>query len=385
MPEKAERMLMKGNEAMAEGALRAGCAAYFCYPITPQSEIPAYMAKHMLERHLVFLQAESETAAISMVYGAAATGARVMTSSSSPGMSLKQEGISYLCGADLPCVLVNVARSGPGLGGISPAQGDYFQSTRGGGHGDYYHIVLAPKDIQECADFTFEAFDLADKWRMPVMVLADGLIGQMMEGVVLPEPKDLSTLLAKPWAVGQQGRTGRAFNHVSSMSLVPAELEAAIHARFERYDLVRKAETRVTLSNCDKAELVMIGYGSSSRVAWGAIQLAKAQGMEIGLLRPRSLWPFPYDEITELAEQGKKFLCVEMSMGQMVEDVLLAVGASSARSKESSVHFVGRCGGNIPSEEEVFAKAKEILAGRSEPWRLDGRLRRDGYASGAGR
>ncbi|HPB66573.1 MAG TPA: 3-methyl-2-oxobutanoate dehydrogenase subunit beta, partial [Spirochaetales bacterium] len=200
----AEKRLMKGNEAMGEAAVRAGCDAYFGYPITPQNELTAYMAKHMIDHKRVFIQAESEVSAINMVYGAAATGARAMTSSSSPGVSLKQEGISYACGADVPMVIVNVARSGPGLGGISPAQGDYFQSTRGGGHGDYHHIVLAPKSVQEAADLTFEAFDLADEWRMPAMILADGMIGQMMEGVVLPEPKDPATRVAKPWAVGNK-------------------------------------------------------------------------------------------------------------------------------------------------------------------------------------
>ncbi|HUX37872.1 MAG TPA: 3-methyl-2-oxobutanoate dehydrogenase subunit VorB [Rectinemataceae bacterium] len=367
MPEK---VLMKGNEAIAEGALLAGCSAYFGYPITPQSELPAYMAKHMLPRHLTFIQAESEVSAINMVYGAAAAGVRAMTSSSSPGVSLKQEGISYLCGADLPCVIVNVQRSGPGLGGISPAQGDYFQSTRGGGHGDYYHIVLAPRDVQECADFTFEAFDLADKWRMPVMILADGLIGQMMESIVLPEPRDASKLPAKPWAVGHQGRSGRPFNHVSSINLVPDELEVSVRQRFERYAAIAETETRSVSINCDKADLILVGYGTSSRVAQGAIELAKSEGIELGLFRPKTLWPFPYAEIAALAEKGKKFLCVEMSMGQMIEDVLLAVEG------RAPVHFFGRLGGNIPTDDEVFAAAKDVLAGRSKPFSF-GRTFRD--------
>jgi len=361
MPEK---ILMKGNEAIAEGALRAGCSAYFGYPITPQSEIPAYMAKNMIPRHLIFVQAESEVAAINMVYGAASAGARAMTSSSSPGVSLKQEGISYLCGADLPCVVVNVQRSGPGLGGISPGQGDYFQATRGGGHGDYFHIVLAPKDVQECADLTYEAFDLADKWRMPVMILADGLIGQMMEGVTLPEPRDPASLPPKPWAVGHQGATGRAYNHVTSINLVPDELEASVRTRYERYAAIADSETRSVATNCDKADLVLVGYGTSSRVAQGAVDLARAEGIQLGLFRPKTLWPFPYKEIAALAAKGKKFLCVEMSMGQMVEDVLLAVEG------KAPVHFFGRCGGNIPSEDEVFAQAKEVLAGRSNPYRI---------------
>ena len=360
----AEKKLMKGNEAIAEGALRAGCSAYFGYPITPQSEIPAYMAKHMLPRGLTFVQAESEVAAINMVYGAAAAGARAMTSSSSPGVSLKQEGISYLCGADLPCVIVNVQRSGPGLGGISPGQADYFQSTRGGGHGDYFHIVLAPKDVQECADLTYEAFDLADKWRMPVMVLADGLIGQMMEGVVLPPQRELSSLPGKAWAVGHQGASGRPFNHVTSINLVPNELEASVKTRFERYAEIAGAETRSAAVNCDSADLILVGYGTSSRVAQGAMDLARAEGIKLGLFRPKTLWPFPYREIAELAAKGKKFLVVEMSMGQMVEDILLAVEG------KAPVHFYGRCGGNIPTEDEVFAAAKEVLAGRASPYRI---------------
>jgi len=360
MPE--EKKLMKGNEAIAEAALRAGCRAYFGYPITPQSEIPAYMARHMLDRGRVFIQAESETAAINMVYGAASTGARAMTSSSSPGVSLKQEGISYLCGADLPCVVINVQRSGPGLGGISPGQGDYFQSTRGGGHGDYYHLVLAPKSVQEAADLTYEAFALADKWRMPVMVLADGLIGQMMEGVVLPAELEISRLPVKPWAVGGQAASGRANNHVTSINLVPDELEAKVRERYRRYDEIRDAETRHEEINVEEADLILVGYGTSSRVAQGAMDLARAEGLKLGLFRPITLWPFPEARLAELAAKGKKFLVVEMSMGQMVEDVRLAADG------KAEVHFFGRCGGNIPNEDEVLAAAKDVLAGRSTPF-----------------
>ena len=362
MPE--ERILMKGNEAIAEAAIRAGCRAYFGYPITPQSEIPAYMAKHMLARHRTFIQAESETAAVIMAYGAAAAGARTMTSSSSPGISLKQEGISYLCGADLPCVIVNVARSGPGLGGISAAQGDYFQATRGGGHGDYYHIVLAPKSVQESADLTFEAFELADRWRMPVMILADGLIGQMLEAVVLPKAIELSALPPKPWAVGNQAETGRPNNHVSSINLVPIELEASVVKRFERYAEIRKKEVRYEEVNVDKADLILVGYGTSSRVALGALEAARNEGIELGLFRPVSLWPFPEKRVAELAARGKKFLVVEMSMGQMVEDVRLASNG------KTDVFFFGRCGGIIPTEEEVLASSKAVLAGHAKPFGL---------------
>jgi 2-oxoglutarate ferredoxin oxidoreductase subunit alpha len=350
-----EKRLMKGNEAIGEAAVRAGCRAYFGYPITPQNELTAYMAKNMIDEKRTFIQAESEVSAINMVYGAAATGARAMTSSSSPGVSLKQEGISYACGADVPLVIVNVQRSGPGLGGISPGQGDYFQATRGGGHGDYYHLVLAPKSVQEAADLTYEAFDLADKWRMPVMILADGLIGQMMEGVVLPSARDLAALPRKPWAVGHQADSHRPNNHVTSINLVPEELEAANRKRFERYDEIKKAEIRFEEVNIDKAELVFVAYGTSSRVCLGALEMAKKAGVELGLFRPISLWPFPEKRVAELAAKSKKFLTVEMSMGQMVEDVRLASNG------KTDVHFYGRCGGVIPSEEEVLAEAYRLL------------------------
>ncbi|MFZ2636914.1 MAG: 3-methyl-2-oxobutanoate dehydrogenase subunit VorB [Rectinemataceae bacterium] len=350
-----EKRLMKGNEAIAESAIRAGCKAYFGYPITPQNELIAYMAKHLLARGRIFIQAESEVAAINMVYGAAATGARAMTSSSSPGVSLKQEGISYLCGADLPCVVVNVARSGPGLGGISPSQGDYFQSTRGGGHGDYHTIVLAPKNVQESADLTYEAFAISEKWRIPVLILADGLIGQMMEGVTLPPEIDIESLPRKPWAVGHQADTGRAINHVTSINLVPAELEAANIARYERYGRAARELTRYEEIGVEDADLVFVAYGTSARVCQGAMEAAAAQGIKLGLFRPISLWPFPYDRLSELARRGKRFLAVEMSMGQMVEDVRLAVNGAA------KVDFYGRCGGVIPSEEEVLAEARRLL------------------------
>ncbi len=346
--------LMKGNEAIGEAAVRAGCRAYFGYPITPQNELTAYMARHMLARGRTFIQAESELAAINMVYGAASTGVRAMTSSSSPGVSLKQEGISYLSGADLPAVVINVARAGPGLGGISPAQGDYFQATRGGGHGDYYTIVLAPKGVQEASDLTYEAFGLAEKWRMPVLILADGLIGQMMEGVVLPEPIDPANLPRKPWAVGHSVEMGRPYNHISSINLIPDELEALNRKRFERYAQIKKELIRYEEIEVEDADIVFVAYGTSARVSHGALQMARAKGMKVGLFRPITLWPFPYEQLYRLAEQGKRFLCVEMSMGQMIEDVRLAV-----RGK-APVYFYGRCGGNIPSQEEVFAEALRL-------------------------
>jgi len=347
-----EKRLMKGNEAMGEAAVRAGCDAYFGYPITPQNELTAYMARHMLDKKRVFIQAESEVSAINMVYGAAATGARAMTSSSSPGISLKQEGISYACGADVPMVVINVARSGPGLGGISPAQGDYFQSTRGGGHGDYYHIVLAPKSVQEAADLTYEAFDLADQWRMPAMVLADGMIGQMMEGVVLPQPKDPATRIAKPWASGN--RNGRKdVNHVDSTHLVPEEFEQANIARYKRYDEMKKLLPRWEEQHVEDADLILTAYGTSARVSLGAMQMARKLGLKVGLWRPITLWPFPEQRLGQLA--GKQFLTVEMSMGQYVEDVKLYTHG------KSEVSFYGRCGGMIPTEEDLLAEIRRIL------------------------
>ncbi len=351
-----EIRLMKGNEAIGEAAIRAGCTAYFGYPITPQNELTAYMAANMIPKGRTFIQAESEVSAINMVYGAAATGVRTMTSSSSPGISLKQEGISYLCGADLPAVIVNVARSGPGLGGISPSQGDYFQSTRGGGHGEYYTIVLAPKGVQDAADLTYEAFDISDRYRIPVLVLADGLIGQMMEGVVLPESKDPESLPEKPWKVGHQAEMKRDINHVSSMNLVPIELETANIARFKRYEQVKKELCRYEEIDVEDADIILVAYGTSARISLGALQAARKEGLKVGLFRPITLWPFPYDRLNQLASMGKRFLSVEMSMGQMVEDVRLAVNG------KAPVDFYGRCGGIIPSEEEVLAEVKRILA-----------------------
>jgi 2-oxoglutarate ferredoxin oxidoreductase subunit alpha len=352
-----EKRLMKGNEAIGEAAIRAGCDAYFGYPITPQNELTAYMAKNMLDSGRIFIQAESEVAAMSMVFGASSAGGRAMTSSSSPGVSLKQEGISYACGADIPCVLVNVQRAGPGLGGIAPAQGDYFQATRGGGHGDYYHIVLAPKSVQEAADLTYEAFGLADKWRMPVMVLADGLIGQMMEGVALPPPLKPVERPDRPWAAGS-GKSG-ARNRISSCILDPEALEASIHSRYERYAAIAKEHTSFEEVEVEDAELVFVAYGTSARVCLGAVQAAREAGLKLGLFRPITLWPFPSERLASLAVAGKRFLAVEMSMGQMVQDLRLAVNGAAGGA--APVDFFGRCGGVVPSEEEVLAVAKKLL------------------------
>jgi 2-oxoglutarate ferredoxin oxidoreductase subunit alpha len=355
---------MKGNDAIAEAAIRAGCGAYFGYPITPQNELIAYMAKNMLEKGRIFIQAESEIAAINMVYGASCAGARAMTSSSSPGISLKQEGISYAAGADIPMVVVNVVRGGPGLGSIAPAQSDYFQATRGGGHGDYRCIVLAPKSVQECADLTYLAFDLADKYRMPVIVLADGMIGQMMEGVVLPPEKSPAELPKRDWTAGgmktrtpgQNGR--REARHITSIHLIPEELEEKTKARFARYETIKAAEVRFEEYGCAGADLTLVAYGTSARVCQGARKLAEKEGLKLGIFRPVTLWPFPREALGKIAGGGKPLLVVEMSLGQMVEDVKLAVFEAGATAQ---VHLLGHSGGVIPTEGEVFARAKEIV------------------------
>ena len=352
---------MKGNEAIAEAAIRAGCMAFFGYPITPQNEIPAYMSLHMLAKGRIFIQAESEVAAINMVFGASAAGARAMTSSSSPGIRLKQEGISYAAGADIPCVIADVSRGGPGLGSIAPAQGDYFQATRGGGHGDYYCIVLAPKSVQECADFTYLAFDLADKHRMPVLVLADGMIGQMMEGIVLPPERSLEDLPKRSWVVGHMAGTAgpdgtvRAARHITSINLVPVELEAKIKARYERYEAIKKSELRFEEADIAGADIILTAYGTCARVCLGAKKLAEKEGIKVGLFRPITLWPFPYEALAKAAERGKPILTVEMSMGQMIEDVRLSV------MDKVPVHFFGHVGGVIPTEEEVFGEIRKIV------------------------
>ena len=353
-----DKVLMKGNDAIAEAAIRAGCGAYFGYPITPQNELIAYMAKNMLERGRIFIQAESEIAAIIMVYGASCAGVRAMTSSSSPGISLKQEGLSYAAGADVPLVLANIVRGGPGLGSIQPAQSDYFQSTRGGGHGDYRSIVLAPKSVQECADLTYLAFDLADKYRMPVIIQADGMIGQMIEGVMLPPEKEAPK---RDWTVGNQSGNGaphRAPRHLTSIHLVPEELEAVTRERFARYETVKANEIRFEESGCEGADLVMTAYGTCARVCLGAQMLAKKEGIKLGIFRPITLFPFPYQALGKIAANTSHLLTVEMSLGQLVEDVKLSAYEAGANSK---IHLLSHSGGVIPTEEEVFERAKEIL------------------------
>lgn len=340
----AEKVLMKGNEAIAEGAIRAGCQCFFGYPITPQNEVPEYMSKRMVELGRVFVQAESEVAAINMVYGAAGAGVRVMTSSSGPGISLKQEGISYIATAELPAVIVNVQRGGPGLGGLSPSQSDYFQSTKGGGHGDYHLIVLAPGSVQELVDLVGDAFDLAEKYRNPALLLTDAIMGQMMEPVEFKDrviPKS-----DKSWATnGHHGKRPR--NVVNSLGLAWDELEAINKRLFDKYETIKANEVRFEAQNVDDADLVVVAYGTSARVCKSAVARARANGMKVGLMRPITLWPFPSQKIAELAARGKKLLVVEMSMGQMVEDVRLAAAG------KSEVHLLAKLNGTVPTVVEV--------------------------------
>ena len=343
-----EKTLMKGNEAIAEAAILAGCRHYFGYPITPQTEVAAYMAKKMPKIGGTFLQAESEIAAINMVYGVAATGKLAMTSSSSPGIALKAEGISYLAGADLPALIVNVQRGGPGLGGIQPSQSDYFLATRGPGHGDFHVLVLAPASVQEMADLTGKAFELAMKYRMPAMLLADGTMGQMMEPVVLPEPKDIS---AQPPAWATVGTEGKRFhNVVNSLYLNPQELERTNFERFERYAAAERDETMWEEFMMEDAEICVVSCGITARVSRNAIVEARKRGIKVGMIRPITLWPFPKKPLMAAAEKVKSFLCVELNMGQMKEDVELAI-----RCKKP-VDLCCRVGGMIPSPDEVLAK-----------------------------
>lgn len=339
------KVLMKGNEALGEAAIRAGCRYFFGYPITPQNEIPQYLAKRLPEVGGVFLQAESEIAAINMVYGAAGCGARVMTSSSSPGISLKQEGITYIAGAELPCVIVNMQRGGPGLGSIQPAQSDYFQAVKGGGHGDYKLLVLAPATIQEMVDLMGKAFDLADEYRNPVMILGDGILGQMMEGVEFPEEETPETLAEKSWAT--TGAKGRKPNVINSLFLDPIELEKHNHHLQRKYERMAK-EVLWENYKTDDAELVLVGYGSSARIAKAAVDLAREQGIKAGLFRPVTLFPFPKEALQEACKQANHVLTVEMSMGQLVEDVRYNL------EFKVPVHFYGRSGGMVPTTRAVL-------------------------------
>ena len=355
----AEKVLMKGNEALAEAAIMAGCKYYFGYPITPQTEVAAYMAKRMPKIGGVFLQAESEIAAINMVIGVSSCGKRVMTSSSSPGISLKSEGISYLAGCELPALIVNVQRGGPGLGGIQPSQSDYFQATKGGGHGDYKLIVLAPASVQEMVSLTFKGFDLADKYRMQSMILADGTMGQMMEPVSLDlgEVKDY----AKPWATtGTSTHEGR--NVINSLSLSPAQLEEWNINRYERYKIIERDEVMYEEYLMDDADYCVVAFGIASRVAKNAIVEARKQGIKVGMIRPITLWPFPKDALKKAADKCKAFLSVELNMGQMVDDVKLAIDC------KKPVYFYGRTGGVIMTPDEILGALKEIDNGGAKQW-----------------
>ena len=342
----SDKVLMKGNEAIAEAAIKAGCRHYFGYPITPQTELAAYMSKRMPKIGGVFLQAESEIAAINMVYGVAGTGKRVMTSSSSPGVSLKQEGISYIAGSDLPALIVNVERGGPGLGGIQPSQSDYFQATKGGGHGDYHLIVLTPASVQEMADLTGLAFDLADKYRMPAMLLADGTTGQMMEPVQLPETEPVT--VEKPWAITGT-KMQRRHNIINSLYLQPEELERTNFERFQRYAQVEANEVRYESFLTEDADIVVVAFGIAARVSKNAVLAARKAGVKAGLIRPITVWPFPKKALEELSHTAKGFLSVELSMGQMIEDVRLSIHDSKP------VRLCNRAGGMIPNPDEVLA------------------------------
>lgn len=353
----ANKVLMKGNEAIAEAAIRSGCKLFFGYPITPQTELSEYMAKNMPKAGGLSLQAESEIAAINMVLGAAATGARVITSSSSPGISLKSEGISYIVGSDLPCVIVNVQRGGPGLGGIQPAQSDYNQATKALGHGDSHIIVLAPASVQEMATLTAEAFDLADIYRMPAMVLADGALGQMMEPVDF-EAKPKRKLPSKDWAcTGHGGK--RKHNIINSLYIEPDELEKTVVDRFKKYRKIEEDEVKYEEYLTDDAEIIVVSYGITARIAKTAVKNARAKGIKAGLFRPITLYPFPVSQLNSLADKKtvSAFLSVEMNMGQMINDIKIAINC-----KKNVYHF-GRTGGIVPTPDEILCNIEKYVGG----------------------
>jgi 2-oxoglutarate ferredoxin oxidoreductase subunit alpha len=353
------KTLMKGNEAIGEAAIRAGATNYFCYPITPQTEVAEYLAKRMPEVGGVFLQGESELAVSNMLFGAAGAGVRVFTSSSSPGISLMQEALSYIAGAQLPVVVINIVRGGPGLGGILPAQSDYFQATKGGGHGDYRLLVLAPASVQEAVDLTMKAFYLADKYRNPVMILGDGMIGQMMEPVEFNQPEE-GDLPPKDWAT--TGARGRKRNQIHSLHLDPVALEANNRVLHAKYEEMKKHEVLFERYNCSRHnKLLLVAYGTMARICKTAIAELKRQKISVGLFRPITLFPFPEQELRLAAEPVAQLLSVEMSMGQMVEDVERVIG------REKPVRFFGRCGGIVPSPEEVAAEVQRLVAGGKPP------------------
>ncbi|HEX9061272.1 MAG TPA: 3-methyl-2-oxobutanoate dehydrogenase subunit VorB [Clostridia bacterium] len=348
-----QKLLMKGNEVIAEAAIRAGCRFYFGYPITPQTEVAHYMAKRMPDVNGVFVQAESEIAAINMVYGAASAGARVLTSSSSPGISLKQEGISYAACAELPAVIVNIVRCGPGLGGILPAQCDYFQSVKGGGHGDYKMVVLAPSSVQELYELTVDAFNIADRYRTLAMIMGDGILGQMMEAVEFRD-KEEENVFDKSWAATGT-KMQRENNVITSIYINPEVLEQHNLKLQEKYKKIEENEVRVEEYNCEGADIIVAAYGTVGRIIKNVIKMAESEGIKVGLIRPITLWPFPAKSFEKYAEVPKAFLSVELNAGQMVEDVKLSVNG------KRPVHFYGRMGGMIPTQQEILDKIKDIL------------------------
>ena len=350
----AEKVLMKGNEAIAEAAIIAGCKHFFGYPITPQTEIAAYMSKRMPKVGGVYLQGESEVASINMVLGAGAAGVRVMTSTSSPGISLMAESISYIAGSDVPALIVNVQRAGPGLGGIQPSQSDYFMATKSAGHGDFHLLVFAPSTVQEMVDLVTKAFELGDKYRMPSMILSDGMLGQMMEPVVLPETS--SKMTEKSWAAsGHQNK--REHNVINSLNTNAPVLEEWNIKRFKKYEEIKEKEQLSESYLTEDADIIIVAYGTSSRISRSAIDKARKEGIKVGMIRPITLWPFPEKVISKAADKAKAFLTVEMSMGQMVEDVRLAVNG------KKPVKFYGRTGGVIPTPNEIYNEILKINGG----------------------
>jgi 2-oxoglutarate ferredoxin oxidoreductase subunit alpha len=353
-----DKVLMKGNEAFAEAAIRGGARFYFGYPITPQSEIPEYMSRELPKRSGTFLQAESELGAVNMAYGAAAAGGNVFLSSSSPGIALMQEGLSFMCSAEVPVVILNVSRGGPGIGGIQPGQADYFQATRGGGNGDYKIPVFAPSSIQEAVDLIYEAVPLADYWQNPIFIFADGIMGQMMEPVLLPEPrpfvKEEDIAAAKPWAIVGYGSDDSKRSVVKSLRMQPDDLERHVEKLFKKYELAQKALCRYESIDVKDADIVFTAFGTVARITKEAIELLAAQGIKAGLIRPISLWPFPYDAFDELTDKTKVVISAELSMGQMIDDVKMGIGG------RYPVKLIHRTGGMIPTSIEIAEKAKAI-------------------------
>ena len=356
----SQKVLMKGNEAFAEAAIRGGCRYYYGYPITPQNEIPEYMSKELHKHGGVFVQVESEIAAVNMAYGTAAAGGRVFITSSSPGIALMQEGFSFIASAECPLVCLNVSRCGPGIGGIQPAQADYFQATRGGGNGDYKMPVFAPSTLQEAVDLVYEAMDLADYWRNPIMILTDGLLAQMMEPIVLPEKRPTieynDIKKHKPWAMTGYGKDESKRTVIKSLHLMPEDQEAFVEHLFKKYEKAEKELVRVESNSIEDAEIVFVAYGTMARITQEAIEILGSQGIKAGLIRPVSLWPFPYATFDKISDKTKVVISAEMSKGQLIQDVQLGVG------KRFPVKLVYRTGGMVPTSLEVAEKSKKILA-----------------------